>query len=285
MLLFVAVNDQWKDQQLVAIVEQLKAQVEEALVLFFEKKELQLQALSLEQSASAVTVELCRRPQYGDFSCGVAVRLAQGQELLAVEWAQKIAALMTERKSLEDCTINVSPPGFINFSLTGGFLSSVLLDIHSCFAETNGVHPGTWSDSASANCYELCCSILKCATEPSFDLINEIELLPFLSEPEWQECKLQYKKSKQAFDAGFESEPGLFMPQKSLILMLERAARSWTTPTGSAIAESFAKFYQGSRVFTDQPAVTKARLGLVLAVKLVIEQPHRLQSLQASELC
>ncbi|MDR3616073.1 MAG: hypothetical protein P4L53_21120 [Candidatus Obscuribacterales bacterium] len=275
MLLFVAVNDQWKDQQLVAIVEELKARVEEALVLFFEKNELQLQVLSLEQSASGVTVEFCRRPQYGDFSCGIAVRLAKGQELLAIEWAQKIVALMTERKGLEDYIINVSPPGFINFSLTGGFLSLVLLDIHSRFSETDLVLPDAWSDSASENCYKLCCSILKCATEPSFDLINEIELPPLFSEREWQECKLQYKKSKQAFDAGFETEPGLFMRQKSLILMLERAERPATTPFGPAIAECFAKFYQGSRVFTDQPAVTKGRLGLVLAVKLALEQTHR----------
>jgi hypothetical protein len=256
------------NQQTVAIVEQLKARVEQALDLL---------AFSPERSASIVTVEACKRPEYGDFSCGVAIRLAQGQDLLAIELAHKISALITEQHSLENCTINVSPPGFINFSLTSGFLSSVLLEIHSRFSETGHTHSAVWSDNESENCYELCRSILRCATAPSFDLINEIELPPSLSEHEWLECRLQYKKSKQSFDAGFETEPGLFRRQKSLILMLESAVRLRPPPYGLAIAESFAKFYQGSRVFTDQLELTKARLGLVLAVKLVLEQTLRSQ--------
>jgi hypothetical protein len=261
----------------VAIVEQLKAQVEQALV------HLSL-ASEQAQDGSIVTVEICKRIQYGDFSCGVAIGLAQGQDLFSMELARKIAASITEQQGLAAYSVNVSPPGFINFDLTREFLSSVLLDIQSRFDDTDDVPSTNWTDSGSKNCYELCCSILRCATEPSFDLINEIELAPLMSAGQWQECKLQYKKTKQSFDAGFESQPDLFMRQKSLVLMLERAISPRAVQPGLAISNAFAKFYQGSRIFTDQPEVTKARLGLVLAVKLVLEQTIRSQPEQACEL-
>jgi len=270
----------------VAIVEQLKDQVEQALFRLFQKNESDLHAFSSDQIVSYVIVEPCKRPEFGDFSCGVAMRLVQGRDLSAISLAQEISDLINERNEIELGHISVSSPGFINFSVSSGLLSSVLFEIHSIYSETTHVHAAAWTDRDSKNCYELCCSILGCATEPAFDLINEIELAPFLSAEAWQKCKLQYKKSKQFFEPMFASEANLDMRQKSLILMLERAVRLLAAPPhrqlqtriiecGSAIAESFAKFYQGSRIFTDQPELTKARLGLVLAVKLVLEQMPR----------
>ena len=296
VIVVLTVFSNLKIDKQVAIVEELKVLVEQALVRLFQKNEHSLRALSLQQISSLVTVEPCKRPEYGDFSCGVAMRLSQGQDLSAIELAQKISVSITKQKNLEICGVNVSSPGFINFSLTSSFLSSVLLEIHRRFSVSEQEHHPVRTESNRKNCYELCCSILKCATEPSFDLINEIQLAPFLSGSDWRKCKLEYKKSKEFFDAAFDTDPNLFRQQKSLVLMLDRTVRARDLSAhsqlqtsamhyGPAIAESFAKFYQANRIFTNQPELTKARLGLVLAVKLVLEQTLRSQFEQASELC
>jgi arginyl-tRNA synthetase len=270
----------------VAIVKELKTQVEQALVRLLHLSEHQVQVLSLEQIVSAVTIEPCRLPECGDFSCSVALRLALSLDLSAIELAHKIFALVAEQVDRTTYSVNVSSPGFINFSVTRSVLSSVLLDIHRRFPESDCESVGGFRDSASKNCYELCCSILKSVMEPSFDIINEIQFAPIFSSAEWQKCKLEYKSTQESFELAFDADPYLFARQKSLILMLDRISNvfDWSAQGrhestdahyGSAIAETFAKFYQGTRIFTAQPELTKARLGLVLAVKLVLEQTLR----------
>ena len=241
-----------------SIVERLKAYVEEAL-----------QDCDGGVVCAPVLIETCRHSQYGDYSCAVAVKLAQGQESVAFGLGQKIATRLTSICDRQLLTINVSPPGFINFALTNNFLSSVLLEINARFSEQT-LAPEI-DDVLVKNCFEQCCDILRCARQPVFDLLNDAQLAPLLTESQWQKCKLEYKNDANSFDAGFDKNPLLLGRQKSLILMLERALRTRSAPVSPEIAQSFATFYQSSRVFANSLSVTKARLGLVLAVKLVLE--------------
>lgn len=126
-----------------------------------------------------------------------------------------------------------------------------------------------------------CASILRRALESGVDAESGKEQKAAVTESEWQQYLQDYKKSSDVFVPLFDSDPAVFAHQKALVMRLDSfpeevdEAASTRTPGRIAryayeVANDLQKFYEVSRVITDQPAVTKARLGLILATRQVL---------------
>jgi arginyl-tRNA synthetase len=126
-----------------------------------------------------------------------------------------------------------------------------------------------------------CASILRRALEPSVDAESGNELQPAVSEADWKKYLAEYKNSAEVFVPLFDADPGVFAHQKALVMRLDsfpeevEEAVSTRTPGRIAryaydVANDLQKFYEVSRVITDQEAVTKARLGLIVATRQVL---------------
>jgi arginyl-tRNA synthetase len=128
-----------------------------------------------------------------------------------------------------------------------------------------------------------CCAILRKALEPSTNSESgEIEQPP-ISAQQWQEFLQEYKDDKQGkvFTALFDSDAVIAGHQKALIARLEtfpsevEEAVQARNPGRIArfaydLANDLQKFYEVSRVITDDLSVSKARLGLIFATKQVL---------------
>ena len=102
-----------------------------------------------------------------------------------------------------------------------------------------------------------------------------------LSESEWAEFQAEFKKSADVFLPAFDADPAIFADQKALVMALQsfpaevRDSAVNRQPGRLAryafeVANGLQKFYEVSRVITDDKAVTKARLGLIMATKQVL---------------
>lgn len=126
-----------------------------------------------------------------------------------------------------------------------------------------------------------CSSILRKALEPSVNPEAGTASGPLLSEKEWRECLASYKASPHVFAAIFDNDPEVFAHQKALIMRLEafpeevEEAAASRSPGRLAryayeLANDLQKFYEVSRVITGDAAVTRARLGLIVATRQVL---------------
>jgi arginyl-tRNA synthetase len=125
-----------------------------------------------------------------------------------------------------------------------------------------------------------CCSILHKALEPQESENGAAQSPPVTSE-QWQKYQELYKSDPSVFQAVFDSDPAIFADQKALVMRLEafpeevREAAQLRLPGRIAryaydVANDLQKFYEVSRVITDDPAVTRARLGLIDATRQVL---------------
>lgn len=126
-----------------------------------------------------------------------------------------------------------------------------------------------------------CAAILRKALDPSVNVETQQTDAPPISAEQWAQFTAEYKKSADVFGAAFDSDPQIFAHQKALVMCLEafpeevdEAARTRLPGRLARYAYDLAnylqKFYEVSRVITDEPEVTKARLGLILATKQVL---------------
>ncbi|MBS2000449.1 MAG: arginine--tRNA ligase [Cyanobacteria bacterium SZAS LIN-5] len=126
-----------------------------------------------------------------------------------------------------------------------------------------------------------CCAILRRALEPYVNTEKQVTEPPVLSEKEWADFQAEFKKSADVFLPAFDSDPIVFADQKALVMALQsfpqevRDAAVNRQPGRLAryafeVANALQKFYEVSRVITDDTAVTKARLGLIMATKQVL---------------
>ncbi|HEY9715272.1 MAG TPA: arginine--tRNA ligase [Chroococcales cyanobacterium] len=126
-----------------------------------------------------------------------------------------------------------------------------------------------------------CCAILRRALEPYTNTESGKEEAPPITQEQFRQYQNEYKGSADAFAAAFDSDPQVFNQQKALVMILEKfpeeveeaaAARQPGRLARYAfdVANVFQKFYEVSPVITDDPTVTKARLGLITATKQVL---------------
>jgi len=126
-----------------------------------------------------------------------------------------------------------------------------------------------------------CCAILRKALESSANTESKcVEPAP-VSEKEWQDWLLKFKSQSDTFHAGFDSDPKIFEHQKALVMCLAAFPDEVTEATVSRqpgrlaryafdVANALQKFYEVSRVISDDSAVTGARLGIIAATKQVL---------------
>jgi len=142
--------------------------------------------------------------------------------------------------------------------------------------QTSKENPAFYIQYAHARC----CAILRRALEPT---VNEEggQKPPVLSESTWAQYMDAYRAQPEIFAQLFEQDAQKFTHQKTLIMHLqdfpeevEEAART-RTPGRLAryaydVANDLQKMYEVSRVITDEPEVTRARLGLIVATRQVL---------------
>ncbi|HEY9676564.1 MAG TPA: arginine--tRNA ligase [Drouetiella sp.] len=126
-----------------------------------------------------------------------------------------------------------------------------------------------------------CCAILRRALEPYVNTEKGTTEPPVLTEQQWADFQSEFKSSPDVFLAAFDSDPAIFADQKALVMALQtfpqevREAAVNRQPGRLAryaydVSNALQKFYEVSRVITDDPAVTKARLGLIMATRQVL---------------
>lgn len=126
-----------------------------------------------------------------------------------------------------------------------------------------------------------CCAILRRALEEQVNTESGKTEAPPVSAEQWQQFLKDYQSDAALFDALFDADKAIAAHQKALIYRLEmypnevKEAVAERAPGRLArytydLANDLQKFYEVSRVITDQLSVSKARLGLILATKQVL---------------
>lgn len=143
-----------------------------------------------------------------------------------------------------------------------------------------------------------CCAILRKALEPSIHSDSESGQVeePPISAQQWQEFLHEYKEDKQGkvFAPLFDTDVVIAGHQKALIARLEtfpaevEEAVHARNPGRIArfaydLANDLQKFYEVSRVLTDDLSVSKARLGLIFATKQVLSNALGIIGVSAPE--
>lgn len=138
-----------------------------------------------------------------------------------------------------------------------------------------------------------CCAILRRALEPSHSQEGQEVPAPISGE-EWQKYIKEYQSNPAVFESLYDENADILAHQKALVRRLEtfpeeveEAAQS-KNPGKLAryafeLANELQKFYEVSRVITDDLSVTKARLGLILATKQVLSNALGIIGVSAPE--
>jgi arginyl-tRNA synthetase len=126
-----------------------------------------------------------------------------------------------------------------------------------------------------------CCAILRRALEPYVNTETGKNEPPVLTGEQWQNYQTEYKNSDSVFLPVFDHDPLVLAEQKALVSWLANfpeevvEAAKARQPGRLAryafdVANALQKFYEVSRVITDDPDVTRARLGLIMATRQVL---------------
>lgn len=126
-----------------------------------------------------------------------------------------------------------------------------------------------------------CCQILRRALEPHVNPESGATDPPLVTADQWEQFTKDYESTESVFDAAFDADPQIFFHQKALVMRLQsfpeevKEAAITRLPGRLArfaydLANDLQKFYEESRVITDDLSVTKARLGLILATRQVL---------------
>ncbi len=143
--------------------------------------------------------------------------------------------------------------------------------------QTSRENPAFYIQYAHARC----CAILRRALEPRVNSDTGAEEPPTVSQAEWRQWCDLYKSSTEVFAPIFEEDPEIFAHQKNLIMRLQdlpeevEEAAATRSPGRLAryafdVANDLQKFYEVCRVITADAAVTRARLGLIVATRQVL---------------
>jgi arginyl-tRNA synthetase len=125
-----------------------------------------------------------------------------------------------------------------------------------------------------------CCSILRKAFELPESGDDKVQS-PVVTTDQWEKYLTLYKTDASVFEAIFDADPEIFIHQKALVMRLDafpeevKESVQLRLPGRIAryaydVANDLQKFYEVSRVITDDPVVTRARLGLIDATRQVL---------------
>lgn len=139
-----------------------------------------------------------------------------------------------------------------------------------------------------------CCAILRKATEEQINQEAGTTEKPLLSDEQLKQYCGDYKTNAESFRAAFDPGHEVFGHQKALVQKLDsfpdevKEAAIARIPGRLAryaydVANDMQKFYEVSRVITDDLSVTKARLGLILATKQVLANALKVIGVSAPE--
>ncbi len=139
-----------------------------------------------------------------------------------------------------------------------------------------------------------CSSILRRALEPYKNPDTGVEESPPLTKEQFEQFKAEYESNPKVFLPAFDDNPEIFNHQKSLVMKLESfpdevkdAALTWMPGKlaryAYEVANDLQKFYEVSRVITDDLSVTKARLGLIMATRQVLANVLNIVGISAPE--
>ncbi|MBK9203326.1 MAG: arginine--tRNA ligase [Candidatus Obscuribacter sp.] len=137
-----------------------------------------------------------------------------------------------------------------------------------------------------------CCSILRKALEPSTSEDGTVSAP--ITESQWQEFINEYKTNPELFNFIFDENEEILAHQKALLARLETFSEEVSEAVATRqpgklaryafeLACELQKFYEVSRVISDQLSVTKARLGLILATKQVLSNALGIIGVSAPE--
>ena len=139
-----------------------------------------------------------------------------------------------------------------------------------------------------------CCAILRRATEEQVNQESGVTEKPVLTQSQLDAYKADYKVKSEVFKAAFDPGHEVFQHQKALVQKLDsfpdevKEAALARLPGRLAryaydVANELQKFYEVSRVITDDLSVTKARLGLILATRQVLANALKIIGVSAPE--
>lgn len=139
-----------------------------------------------------------------------------------------------------------------------------------------------------------CAAILRRATEEQVNQESGVTEKPVLSAEQLEQFKTDYRAKPESFRAAFDPGHEVFQYQKELVQKLDsfpdevKEAALARLPGRMAryaydVANDLQKFYEVSRVITDDLSVTKARLGLILATKQVLANALKIIGVSAPE--
>ena len=142
-----------------------------------------------------------------------------------------------------------------------------------------------------------CCSILRRACEEYLDSDSGKMNPPRVSAEQMQQIEQAYGKDEHLFDSTFDNEsdnPEAFAAQKKLVLRLaglpdevEEAARVMQPGRiarySYEIACDLQRFYEVSRVLSEDLSVTRSRLGLIMATRQVLANTLKIIGVSAPE--
>ncbi len=139
-----------------------------------------------------------------------------------------------------------------------------------------------------------CAAILRRATEEQVNQESGVTEKPVLSAEQLDQYKTDYRAKPESFRAAFDPGHEVFQYQKELVQKLDsfpdevKEAALARLPGRMAryaydVANDLQKFYEVSRVITDDLSVTKARLGLILATKQVLANALKIIGVSAPE--
>ncbi len=139
-----------------------------------------------------------------------------------------------------------------------------------------------------------CCSILRKALESYKDTESGKEEPAPLTEEQLEQFMKLYKEDASVYEAAFDDDAEVFNHQKKLVLKLqafpqevEDAVNAWQPGKLARYAYDLAndlqKFYEVSRVITSDLSVTRARLGLIMATRQVLQNVLKIIGVSAPE--
>ncbi len=139
-----------------------------------------------------------------------------------------------------------------------------------------------------------CAAILRRATEEQVNQESGATEKPLLSAEQLEAYRNDYRTKPESFRSAFDQGHVVFQQQKALVEKLDsfpdevKEAALSRLPGRLAryaydLANDLQKFYEVSRVITDDLSVTKARLGLILATKQVLANALKLIGVSAPE--
>ncbi len=139
-----------------------------------------------------------------------------------------------------------------------------------------------------------CAAILRRATEEQVNQESGVAEKPVLSAEQLEQYRNEYRQNPELFKAAFDPGHEVFQHQKALVQKLDsfpdevKEAALARLPGRLSryaydVANDLQKFYEVSRVITDDLSVTKARLGLILATKQVLGNALKIIGVSAPE--